>query len=192
MNKKGFYFFDMGWRVWHIIVFSVMTVVIFLMISSLNSYDVKTFDQEADIFWSIAMNSKHGIGEYDSDIKRVYPTVIDFEKFSKKGEMEKNLMDIVDLQNRFSTKFNKTCNNYIAAKIILDVDTDHVELFYNEVLFRKIFPIGEVGTLGAGQKGVNRATKIFPVTVLNNPKGTDGTITFEIFKPKDVSQYAIC
>ena len=190
-RKLGLLSFNTFLRVWHLVFLAICTIVIFMLISGFIKWEVNTFPLEADLFWNSVLYDKEGISYYDDQLKRVYPSIIDYEKFTDRDNAQQKLIDAFDFGNAIDKKTGKPFNNYFAAKLTLEIGIEADELYYNELLFRKLEPVGKSTRLSFGDKGVASIIKHLPVIVLKGGREVAGVLTIDMLKPRSIEQYAI-
>lgn len=147
MNKKGLIAFNE--LIWVIRIIIVITV--FIMVTAVYFYVVKitfsTEGEEMDIFAYRLLYGPTGVSVYDPLSNRVYPGVVDTERF-RKGEWAASI------------DFGK---DYMAAEIILfdQGNTPVATAYYSERLYKLWEPLAGV----KGDGGILELKKNVPVLV---------------------------
>ena len=154
-----------------------LVVVMFVVMVLIRSYVTTTIDiseLEANTFAYRILYSPNSISYFDSNIKRVYPGVIESDKFllqSKEKFLEKSV-------------YYGTNNKEIAAKFLLKDLTENSEIaaFYNEDFFNEQKKLADSGfTNGPG--GARGYNKKFDVLIFKNDAFNRGVLTMEIVVP---------
>jgi len=194
MNKKAA--LGGNWFAWirHLIFLIIVTSALIIMILSFTKYEINTSNLETDIFMARVLYQSDLIS-YEKN-SRVYPNIIDYEKFENKDETEIKIMKAINYGNEEKSENKKLFNNHISALISLELDGEVKEIYYNELLHNKISKIYRTQkNLGdkfkTDKKGVYGINQKLHVQVLKDNKLKQGILSFEVVKPISEAQYAI-
>jgi len=147
MNKKAAIGMTLLQEIPRILLTIFVTLSIVFLISSFSKTEVKTFSVETNLMIQRIVFLE-AISYYDQDINRIYPGIIDVEKFQA-----------ADFDARLSKSiFYSERNSWIGAKLYLqpmDYGFRNIERYYNEDYYKLKEPL--LGFKGIG--GVDRNTQ---------------------------------
>jgi len=159
LYKKGVVFNVLMWF-FKIFFLVIVLFTLILLIRSFIVTELNVFNAESDIFIQRIMLSRDSISYYDVDIDRVYPGIIDLDKFTS-ATIDKVLNDSV---------YYGTENKKIAASFTLKDESDNVikSITYNPDYFSRWKEMYEAQWMN-GPGGVGAKAKRFEVLI----KGTE-------------------
>jgi hypothetical protein len=175
-NKRGgIAFKTLIFAFYRIIVLLTVTLMLWIFVSYFVKLNVDVDGVEAEIFAQGLINSPNGTSYKDAATNRVYPGVIDFEKYNS-GKLEEQLMKAFYFEE----------NNYIAAEIhLLDKEKKPYnnvgKKYYNKEKFNRWYQMGKTGFTGAGAAKVYE--KIYPIQIINQDKMEYGLLKIIIAIP---------
>jgi hypothetical protein len=170
--KRGEYqLSDVPNYIWKIFLIIFVFIMVMIVTNSALKLTIDTFDTEAEILSYKLFYSRGGISVYDSEIDRVYPGIIDLEKFLDTENMESELMNIIEY---------KADTDYLSAKIeIFDEGIKMIDpVYFNRYHFLRWYPIAMTKAKGDG--GAKLVEKSY--YVLLKDKRQKELWTFEKFK----------
>jgi len=172
MNKKGAVFNTLMWffKIFFLVV--VLFTLIFLVRSFIIT-ELDIFNAEADIFIQRLLLTRNGFSYYDEDLDRVYPGIVDLEKFSS--------VDIDKLLN--NSIYYGPENKRIAAGITLRDENDNTikSIYYNPEYYLWWKEMLEARWI-KGPGGVSAKTKKIPVWILGDGFN-NGFLEIEVIIP---------
>lgn len=148
-----------------ILLVAVILVVLFLVrLYIVTKIDIK--DAEAIVLVNRIMFSPHGFSYYDEKINRVYPGVIDLEKFN-----DSILEKIAYLPE----------NLLISAKLTLtDMDKNPIKtIYYNKPWYDNWLPMAGI----SGPGGKTKITKTYYVLLKQGDEIKQAVLKFEVLMP---------
>jgi hypothetical protein len=167
MNKRGLIFEDMLVWLLRIIFLTVVVFCVVFLIRMLIVENVQVSEIEMDYFAKRVYLSKQGFAFYDDKIDRVYPGIIDYQKFAYGQERLENAM------------YYGEKNQYIAAKVYLK--NNKTEFIYNERRYSRWKPLSNLNLIGIG--GARSRTFEFPVIVKDNDNTFNDVLVIDVATP---------
>jgi len=170
LGSKGLGFNEIMAFAYILTIVFITISLIFLVRHSVNLF-VDTSRTEADTYHNFILYAKEGLSYYDPAIDRVYPGIIDVQRFVP-GTLESSLA----FQDVHPSK------ELPAAKIELSDVTTGVqqELYWNEQWFLRLEP--KSGLAGTGSP--NAVKKSYPVVIKNGTDEHAGILTIEVIVPR--------
>lgn len=137
MNKKGTISEEVGFWIPRLVFTIIVSVIVYLVTGMFILSEITVQDADAEIFNQRVLSSRQGISYVDPYTNRVYPGVIDIEKFNDMSSLERAIDYGED-------------STYLGAKfILLDKEKRLVsEKVYNEKAYRRIIEGGYEGKGG--------------------------------------------
>ena len=173
-NKKAITTFEILMWVPRIIFLVIVMFAVMILIRSYVTTTIDTSELEANVFANRILYSPTAISYYDKKIDRLYPGIIDADKFnSQKNEK------FLEKSSYYGSK-----NMEIGAKLFLKdlSDNNNLEVFYNEDFFKEQKKLAESG-LTKGPGGARLFIKKYDVLLLKNNIPNKGVLTMEIVIP---------
>ncbi len=133
-NKKGFIGEEVIFFIPRILFIIAVLFATVILIKSFIIGVIDIRDVESNILTNRLIYSKDGLSYYDNEIDRVYPGIIDLNKFNELSLINPNALD--------SSLINYGGDNpIISAKIILKQEgKDDIEVYYNRDRYDKWKP----------------------------------------------------
>lgn len=143
-TKKGVAFDVIRW-IWR---FIFLVIVLGLIVSLVAIYNVgyKQNQIEVELFYYSLFTSKNGISYYDSDVDRLYPYVLDYDKLNQE------YFDELLSNNFFYGEKNEVIGVKLECKIKMDARTETKIMFYNPDYYKKLEPIANIKGPGGSTK----------------------------------------
>ncbi len=151
-----------------ILMVAVMLAVLFLVrMFVVLAIDIK--DAEVTVVMNRILYSPSGFSYKDEELNRVYPGIIDLEKFKKLNPDGKTPLDEILYHPN---------NRMIAAKLQLrDFENNKVaETFFNKRVYENLFPVTGI----RGPSGATIKTKKVYMLYRENDKLKQGVLTIDI------------
>ena len=158
------------------VLFAVVLLVKIFIITTIDINQV-----EANVLINRILYSKGGLAYYDKNIGRLYPGIVDLNKFRELSASNPNLLDNLVISYGFD-------NPIIAAKITLknmqlpnsqEKDWNNIVIFYNKEKFEKWEP-RILSTVKGGEGIVKSFKEQKYVIVRNGEKLMNGILEFYI------------
>ena len=173
-NKKAITTFEMLMWIPRIFFLVVLMFAVITLIRSFITTTVDVSELQANIFAKRILYSPNAISYFDSDLRRTYPGIIDFNKF-KSQSIDKFLEKSV---------YYGIKNREIGANLLLKdlSENSDISVFYNEDFFKEQKKLADSGfTEGPG--GAKLYIKKYDVLILKNNIINKGILTMEIVMP---------
>lgn len=172
LTKKAVVFDVLSWF-FKIFFLIVVLFSLVLLVRSIIVTELDIFNAEADLFIQRVLLSRNSISYYDQDIDRLYPGIIDLDKF-----MSPNINEILNLSMYYGIE-----NDKVAAALTLKDDTGVIlrTIIYNPDYYARWKEMLTASWI-KGPGGVRGKTKSYEVLI----KGTElrrGTLEIEVILP---------
>lgn len=172
--KKAITTFEMLIWIPRILFIIVIMFAIMALVRSYVTITLDTSEVEANIFANRIVYSKNGISYFDSELDRVYPGIIDVEKFNSQ-QTEKFLEKTIYYGEK---------NMEISAKLVLkDINKNReFSAFYNENFFKEQKKMVDAGfTQGPG--GAKGFAKKYNVLITEEGSLSSGILNIDVIIP---------
>jgi len=173
-NKKGNVTFEFLMWIPRLVFIVIVMFAIMVLIRSYVTVTIDISELQANLFVNRVLYSPTAISYFDKDIERLYPGIIDFDKF-KLQTNEKFLEKSVYYGEK---------NTEIGAKLVLKDLSENAELttFYNEGFFKEQKKLVDSG-LTEGPGGARGYNKKYNVRIFKNNDLHEGILTVEVVIP---------
>jgi hypothetical protein len=179
MKKASISFNMVNWII-HLIFLVIVTGVFIALATSFVSYKIDTLGTETDLFVEKILNHKEGIAYFDTATDRVYPHIIDTQKFDTKKATEAQLKKII-----FYDDIDKPTNQRLAARIVLIQNNKRQELIYNDKKLQSYETFAKTKTLRFSSRPIAKVKRRYTLNSIDwNEKIT---LEVTVFKPKVIS-----
>ena len=149
----------------------LFSVVILVKIFIITNTDIRRV--ESNILVARLLYTKHGMAYFDEKLKRVYPGIIDWEKFKQISTVNPNMLDMESIN--YGSE-----NPIISAKIILKQEgKDDTTIYYNKDKFDKWEP-RVLSTVQGGAGSVKLFKESAYVLVKDKDKISQAALEFYI------------
>ena len=139
--------------------------------------DIDTFPVESEIFADRILYSNSGLWYYDENISRLYPGILELDKFNNKERMESSLNQTINYGDE---------NKRTAAELILEDSQGNKfgPIYYNEQKYKEWIEWYKAGVKkGAGAR--QGETRKIVVTIKKGNELSAGTLTMTILIPNE-------
>jgi hypothetical protein len=152
MNKKGYgQMPDVMNYLWKIFLIIIVFIFVLIVANSALNMSFDTFETEANILSYRLLYSKDGISYYDPEVERVYPGIIDLEKFVDTKQIEEKLIETID--------YTADPDHLVARMEIFDNELWNLEPVYlNRKYFLRWYPIAMAEGKGKGAASIIEKT----------------------------------
>ncbi len=172
MNKKGA--FETILNFFRLLFLIVVFFSLYFLVRAFITQHIDTFETESNLLTNRIFLSKE-LNYYDQDIKRLYPGIIDLEKFTSQ-DFERNILNSI---------YYGKINSEASAKItLLDIDSggEYVyEAYYNKDLYNEKKVLVEAKLIGKGS--AQRLDSNFYVLIKGKDKLKRGMLKIEAILP---------
>jgi len=142
MNKKAIAFDFVAW-IFRLIFMIIVVMVVVFLVSAYTDYSVDVFDIESDLYLQRILYSREGVSYYDKDINRLYPGIIEKDKFTQ---------DILGGKLESITDYGEF-EAYYGAKLVLfhsDQNKPVGTIYVNETSYNNLIKVAQLNLRGPG------------------------------------------